>query len=294
MTDITREKKRLLDIYAKRYCRLKDPALCEHKPCTCSIAAEYRAFVNKTIPRDFREFTIFDFHGRLSKESALNLKIAADAKRQVLNFCYGSDASVEKIVALGKTPKNQAKLDQRSVVAKRVLAGHNVVVYGESAREVTQRISQEGTRNLIKEKPLGRTFVASIITKDVIKTRLDNRYPQLLMANYEWIQFSSLQKAITTESDDLVHLESCEWLVVDDITDTLVAASIQQKAFMQPQIDAFFDSRLRSQYSTLLVFKFDVIQRMTEIEPAFGISIMKIINDKNTCLILLSQSENDR
>lgn len=287
MTEITTEKKKLLAIYAKKYCSLNNPSLCTKKPCTCAVAAEYRAFINKTIPIDFRDFTIFDFDGKLKGEDfKLAASVAANAKCLVWDFCWGKSKLINKLSVLD-TNSRDALLDKESIIGYRISRGQNVIIHGESPKNVIEE--GDGKTHQVRAKPLGRTFIASLITKEVIKTRLDNRYPNLRIANYEWIGFSLLRDSILNGSDDMVHLESCEWLVVDDIPEESIGSSQQQKAYVQPKIDAFFSSRLRSQHSTLLVFRFDADRRISDIESTFGVSVAKIINDKRTCVIRLTQ-----
>lgn len=273
MTDITTEKHRLLEMYAKKYCN----SLCMKDVCSCAIAAEFRAFINKTIPEDFRNFSIRDFHGKVDEITRLNLQVAKIAKEQVFKYCWGNLSLLERLSLLSEDELNQA-----SVIGDRITRGYNVVIHGSSPKRIEK--SAEGI-NAVHEIPIGRTFIASLITREVIKQKLDSKFRNL---SFEWVQFSPLLQSIKNDGDDSIHYESCGWLVVDDIMENMLKASMAQKAFTETLLDSFFSHRVRQKRPTVLVFKFDIDKRRTEIESAFGVTINKIINDKNTCVISLS------
>jgi hypothetical protein len=277
MTDITAEKRRLLELYAKNYCGYDRPASCMKDSCSCAIAAEYRAFINRTIPDGFRQFSIRDFHGKVNEATRLPLQVARAAKEQVFKYCWGDLSLLERLSLLSEEELNQA-----SIIADRISRGHNVVIHGTSPKRIEKLL--EGNSS-VHETPIGRTFIASVITKEAIKLKLDPKFRSL---SFEWIQFNPLLQSIKNDGNDAIHYESCGWLVVDDITESMLKASLAQKAFTETLLDSFFSHRVRQKHPTVLVFKFDIDARRTEIESAFGVTINKIINDRNTCVISLS------
>ena len=279
MTDITAEKRRLLGLYAKKFCGLDNPANCMQASCSCSVAAEFRAFINKTIPDGFRNFSIRDFHGKTSEGTRLNLQVARAAKEQVFKFCWKDLSLLERLSILSEEELNKA-----SIIADRIARGHNVVIHGASPKQL---VNSDGGRT-VQESPIGRSFIASVITKEAIKLKLDPKFRYL---SFEWVQFNPLLQAIKADGEEATHYESCGWLVVDDITESMLKASPAHKAFAETLLDSFFTHRLRQKHPTVLVFKFDINARRSEIEGAFGVAINKIINDRNTCVISLTDPD---
>jgi len=280
MTDISNEKRRLLKIFAKTYCNLLDSNSCQKKPCSCAIAAEYRAFLNKTIPEGYRRFSIRDFHGKLNDKDSLNAKVAMEAKKKVLEYCWSGQNLIERLALM-----SDSDLDKASRMSERIKNGDNVIIHGDSKRKVKANPSL--TTNRVVEVPTGRTFVASIITKEAIKMRLDAEFRYM---GYEWIEFNSLVQKLTHDPENS-HYETCNWLVIDDILPSVLTGSVQQKAFLQPIWDSFFLSRLREKLPTVLVFKFDINNALNELESIFGSSWTRIINNKRTCQINLTEKE---
>lgn len=291
MTNITEEKQRLFNQYAKKWCKLKDPSKCTKDLCTCNLAAELRAFINMTIPPGFQDFTIKDFDGKLKNGFNLHPSVAALAKQNLFKYCWGKSNLLDR---LSITPDTD--LDNASIIAERLKRGHNIVIHGDSVRKISD--SFDGKTKVVKMLPLGRTFIASVATREVIKLRVNPKYPAYSAANYEWIEFNALFDVISSRnkvssygSDESFRLEICDWLVVDNITEQLLGASSAQKSFMTSFIDPFLYSRIKNKIPTVLVFRFDVDKRRLEIDNAFGISMGKIIDNKNTCVISLTQPD---
>lgn len=281
MPNISELKKHFLLQIAAKNCKVQDPENCPNKPCHCAIAAEWQAFVCNTIPQGFRKYTIKDFHGKLSESARLSLPVALHAKKQVFEYCWGDLSLLERLPLL-----TDEELRKHSKIAERLKLGHNVVIHGSSPKRVQR--SADAKTNSITELPLGRTFIASLIMHEALKLKLD---PQYRFLQYEWVSFSDLLQCIKDDDDRAVHYEACDWLVVDDITSTLLGASPASKAFIEPLLDSFFSRRIRQHLPTILVFKFDIKPRRTEIESALGVAIGKILNSKNTTVINLSDDE---
>jgi hypothetical protein len=283
MTNITEEKQRLLKQYAQKWCKIKDPSKCTKTPCTCSLAAEFRAFINITIPSGFQDFTIKDFGGRLKNGFDLHPSVAAEAKRKLFKYCWGKVELLDRLSIM-----SESDLDKASVISNRVKLGHNIVIHGDPLRRMSD--ASDGKTRILKTLPLGKTFMAAIATKEVIKLRVDPKHPEYSMSNYEWIEYSALYSAISDyDSRETANMEMCDWLVVDNIPESLMASSLAQKSYVIRFLDPFMYKRIKFKLPTVLVFRFDIEKRRTEIENSFGLSIMKIIDDPNTCVISLTQ-----
>ena len=292
MTDVTAEKNKWLQFFAKKYCGYSDARACTNDVCKCSIFAEYRAFVCKTIPEEFRSYSIRDFHGKLKDGSELNKTVAGKAKEQVFKYCWGDLSLLDRLAI---TP--DSVLNKASIMAERITKGHNVVIHGNPKKhmetvETTVKDNGFATENPYDEKrvliesKMGRTFIASILTLEALKLKADPKYRNL---NYEWVQFSDLLQQIKHDGDESIHYEGCNWLVIDDITEGPFRASNAQKAYTETLMDSFFSRRLSSKLPTVLVFKFDLDSRRNEMEAAFGVAVNKLINNKNTTIISLTQ-----
>jgi len=283
MTRITEEKQRLLKQYAKKWCKLGDPTRCTKVPCTCALAAEFRAFINLTIPQGYRDFTIKDFGGKLKNGFSLHPSIAAEAKRKLFKYCWGNSNLIDRLSIVP-----ESDLDKASIIAKRIKEGHNIVIHGDAIRKMSD--ASDGKTKVLKMLPLGRTFISAIATREVIKLRVDPKHPEHSVSNYHWIEYSSLYSKIADyENNEAINLETCDWLVVDNIPESLMASSLKQKAYTMRFFDPFIYNRMKARLPTVLVFRFDVEKRRSEIENSFGLSTMNIIDDPNTCVISLTQ-----
>jgi hypothetical protein len=294
MTDVTLEKQKWHKFFAKKYCGLNDASKCVKQSCACAVFADYKAFVCKTVPADFRSFTIQDFNGTLKDGTKLDSHVASTAKRKVFEYCWGDLSLLDRLAILKDTDLNRA-----SIMAMRVKNGHNVVIHGNQKKQIQTREVQPAKvdgfaedpaydeKRVLVESKMGRTFIASLITLEALKLKAEEKYRNL---NYEWVGFSSLLQSIRHDGEEAIHYEGCNWLVVDDITEGSFRASGAQKAYTETLLDSFFSRRLAAKLPTVLVFKFDIDSRRHEMESAFGVSINKIINDKNTAVISLTQS----
>ena len=156
----------------------------------------------------------------------------------------------------------------RSVMNQRLVHGNNVVIYGASTR------------------PIGRTMIASIIMKEAIKLRITQHARK---HTYDWIDFNTLVHEAKKESVDLTDYRSCDFLVVDNITNPF--RTVNQNTFIVDVIDPFFIGRFRDKLLTILVFKFDITNPSLLIENAFGGGMNQIIDSKRTYKIKLSDTE---
>ena len=280
MIDITPEKQRLLSLYAKKYCKIDNPANCNKSRCECALLAEYHAFKNMIIPEGYRKFTVKDFTGELGSGLFLDNVVAATAKKQVIDYCYGS----VPVDFIRKMSINS--IDTIPILRRRLENGNNIVIHGDATRQIVAANSGD---NIVSEKPLGRTFIASIITKEALKLKIDKDHYK---KHFDWVDFSNLTRVLKSNEDsdryEAQYYQECDWLVIDDITENTLASSPAQKAWTGQMYDAFFSNRYRDRLITVLIFRFDVNRRRSEVESAFGVSITKIIDDKKTYVIGLT------
>lgn len=285
MIEVSQEKQRLLQVYANEYCSI-DPSNCDKKPCNCNVMARYRAFLNLTIPRGYRNLTIKNFTGFIGREQCLTSKVAVNAKGKIVWFCWGN-ISLNDLNSM-----SESELDQSSIMGRRIKQGANIVIHGDSKRYMQNE--DESERKTLVTKPMGRTLVASLITKEALKLKIEREHR---MRHFDWVGFSDLVECLkqknydSLQSYESLHYEDCDWLVIDNITDHILNTTESARSYISQMLDAFFSHRLKQGRCTTLVFHFDVYKRLDEIEAVFGISIRKIIEDDYTHTILLTDKE---
>lgn len=286
MINITSEKQRLFPLYAQKYCGIQDRTLCTKDRCDCELLAELHAFRNCVIPSGYRKFNVSDFTGQLSDGSVLDDIIALKAKHQVCDYCYGK-GSLEKIKKI-----NVSDLYKLSIIDQRIENGSNVIIHGDSTRILKDSMSSNN--RFVKEKPLGRTFIASVLTKEALNLSIDSKHHT---RHFDWIDFSQLTRLLksSNKKDEVEsqYYEECDWLVIDDITDSPLLASPAQKSWLEPVYDAFFSTRYKSGLVTIFVFRFDINRRRSELESAFGVNITKVIDDPSSFVIGLTSERKD-
>jgi len=236
MINITDEKRRMLTVYQQRDCPNVLGRMCEKPSCQCELLAEYSALKNLLIPNGYANYTIKDFTGVLGKDGQLEAKTTIRAKKKVINYCYG-DVSLEEAQSL-----TEEELSQRSIIADRLNNGHSVVIHGDSSRVFSE--SNDDFSKVVKELPLGRTFIASVLSREAAGLSIQKEHHK---KSFEWIDFANLAKSLTGKSVDeryeSAYYEDCEWLVVDDISASSLMASNAQKAWTEPLYNAFFSYR---------------------------------------------------
>lgn len=267
MKNITIIKEKLENICAKKYCLIDSIQKCPNKQCTCAIAAETRAYMESIIPKSFINLSINDFNGR-NKDGVelVSATVLKKAKTILVNFIWESE-TIESV----KNKKSDELLISSSL-NKRRDNGSNLIIYSD----------KNGGNS-------GKTMVASIIMKEVIKNRLNCKNPQ----SYDWIPFSVLREKLINDSkmldrgineDHISDIKYADWLVVDDINID-VNSSKAQKAYTNSLIESFFQERLECKLPTIFIFRFDVDKE--DVEENFGVAISKIISDKSTYKISL-------
>ena len=237
-------------------------------------AAEIKALREAVIPDGFRKYTFDDFDGQVERGKSLSLGATIRAKEAVSQFCWGQPLS--DIVKMSSGDRAS-----RSVVGQRVTGGSNVVIHGDSLPDT----ASEGLRF----SPIGRTFVAAIMTREAISLKLK---PQHRMLTYDWVEFASLrQSVIDNDGEKLAEYQTADWLVVDNIVDSPLRSSQAAKDYLQSKLDPFFFYRLEYKRPTVLVFKFDVASRLHSVEESFGTALSRIVGSDKTFNVRLSDKD---
>jgi len=258
------EKKKIE--FASKYYKKRFTELDEKSSHLVTCAAEVWSYIENTVPEKFHKLTVFDFDGYSENGYQLREDITANAKDLVCKYCWGITwKDAKKKFSNEKAIKEFFK--NNSVMLERLENGINVVVFGESST------------------PIGRSMIASIILKQAIKLRILKGKKS---HNYEWVDFSMLKQSIKNDLDDLVIYQSCDWLVVDDVTYSMTSTE-RQKAYFSELINPFFIERYKNKLPTILIFKFDYRKDFFNVEECLGVGISNIINDNKTFKIPLSQ-----
>tara|TARA_Y100000034_G_C6762409_1_gene339673 strand:+ start:39 stop:833 length:795 start_codon:yes stop_codon:yes gene_type:complete len=229
--------------------------------CICKYAAEVQAYLYKILPSGYQNFTIFDFDGYDKDGTCLiDSEKVIQVKEQISQYCWGLKYSDVKNLGA----KDPLALDKRSMMDRRHLGGHCIVIHGDSDRKV------------------GRTLIASIILREAIRRRFSSNLNVLQI--YEWIEFAHLK--LYAKNDQLIDYQCADWLVVDNLGSVDQDAPRYIKEYITSIIDPFFISRFDKQLPTILVFKFNIHKE--PIQGLLGVGIDRIINNKSTMEIALS------
>lgn len=280
MNDISELKLKLASLIAKRDCGIEDYQMCDKSHCQCSLLAEVQAIKYSVIPKGFRNYTIRDFNGMDRKgRKLLSSSGAVKVGDQLSQFCWNCNLSEARKM-------DRSQLIQKSVIGKRIRKGTNIVIHGESAWGVQK--DEEG-RDYKIEKPLGRSLVASLLTKEAINLRAVKGYHTL---SYDWCEFPVLKRSLDNEdtcNEFFVH----DWLVIDGIDKHDFGGSERQKTYIAGKLDPFFFSRLSSKYSTIFIFQFDISFEAKRIEETFGRGMARAVYGDDTVHIKLIAGGSD-
>ena len=272
MKDITKIKEKLERYYASKckFCGCDNIAKCYNPDgCECKVAAETKAYLYSIVPYPYYRYTIWDFNGFTNNKMALSPKVINEAKAVLLKYCWAG-VKIEDLQE-NISSKKSLNLDKKSIMDERRDRGTNLLIYSPN------------------EFQTGKTFVASIVMREAIKRRA--RYGHSA-ETYDWISFVRLKHLIKKESDEIPHLESCDWLVVDDIPYDK-GMTVGSEAFLTSLIDPFFAERLEEGLPTIFVFKFDIDDPGNRWEDKFGMSISSIVKSRYSYKIKLFD-KNDR
>jgi len=258
---------------SKKYCKVDGVKSCPNETCTCKKIAEIRAYTKALIPSGFETCSINDFKGRnLEGEKVLDIKSTIKAKKDIIKYCWDidldSEVDIEKFKKISNTP---SELNKYSIIDNRRKQGNNLVIFGSGDRQ------------------MGRTLLASIVLKEVIKQRVK---PGKHIENYNWVQFKSLKQSIIDDDKNAMNYQTCDWLVVDNISNPQYS-SVQQQTFITDQIDPFFLYRSERELPTIFIFRFNILSKVNlrTLESNLGMAISDIVKNKQTTLVELKSSE---
>lgn len=273
MKNIENFKKELIQNFAQKYENKDADRLTEVQLKRISFIAEWWAYIYSVIPDDFEDFTIFDFNGcAVNKKdnrstNTISKRVAAVAKDKICLYCWG--IRWKEIYQQKKEDKESINtfLTNKSIMFDRCKHGNNIVIHGQS------------------DRPIGRTMLASIVMKEAIRLRVTQR---LRGQTYDWVDFGKLFQTIEQDTMELADYKSCDWLVVDNIIKK--PRSDKQTTLMSDLIDPFFLDRFYNKQPTILVFKFDIRDKLFDLEKMFGIGIGRIVESPKTFKISLSEN----
>jgi len=284
MKSIEKPLKVYIERYAEKYYSRKPDKLTKEEMADMLPIAKWAAFVDITIPDGFGNYTILDFNGYAinkkdnSKTITIPKAIAKRARNLICKYCW--NVPWRNIAEKKKQGQKavQEYLRTRSVMGKRYFDGNNIAIYGES------------------KKPIGRTMLASIVMNEAIKLR---HTKHVISHTYDWVDFSHLFREIErsmmdndhkggdNDSKDLIGYKTCDWLVVDNIQKKL--RSEKQNTLYSDFLDSFFHGRYESELPTILVFKFDIRDKLFDFEKTYGIGLSKMLESDRTIKIPLSE-----
>jgi len=262
MKDITCIRKKYEKIFAKNYCNIDDISLCKKKLCTCAKAAEVYAYIDGIVPEEFHKCNINNFNGKnKNNEIVLDVGISILVKKQIIKYCWDLE-----LKDFDNISSDIYELSKKSILNKRRENGNNIVIYGSSGVQ-------------------GKSFVASIIMKEVIKQRLK---PGKYIETYDWVEFNILRENVINDNEDSANSRSSDWLVIDNIDETIFATN-KQSSFIVSKLDPFFGYRLKNKMPTIFIFRFDIrksyfIQR---VEKLLGFSVLNTLKSDKTFTIPL-------
>lgn len=234
----------------------------------CQSVAEVRAFIDTLIDEEHRNLSIFNFTGKTrSGQMHLDTKEALRAKNLVCKFIWGYSWSDLKNIY--KTEDNIKKyISRNSVLMRRLKNGNNVAIYG-------------GLNGAC-----GRTMIASIIMKEVIKMRLFT--PDIVSQTYDWVDFQTLISSLRENTIEVPDYRTADWLVVDNIY-VEKGESRGSRAYRSGLLDPFFMYRLKNNLPTILVFQYDIRSGTEALYRTLGIGISSIVNSPRICRIPLNK-----
>jgi len=243
----------------------KHPVTDEREKAKIDLAAEILAYQKTVIPYPYAKYFITDFTGKYQGQDIIPNHIAIQAKQKLLDYCW-KDVKLKQLISIDTDVISF--LDQHSSIGYRKKFGHNVVICADRS---------------LSGGPSGKTLCAAIIIKEAIRKRIDE---ELSCDTYKWIGYSELKKILTDDDLAVSEYSTADWLVVDDID--IDVSSRKAQAYRTSFLDPFFSERINNKIPTILVFRFD-IEKIKLSEEDYGVAIYRMVNDKNTTRICLSQ-----
>lgn len=271
MKSIENNKKKYLIEFARKFYNKDMTELDKREYATLSVIAEIWALKSTIIPNGFEKFSIFDFVGYCQEGDdicKLNSNSVFKAKSALSQYCYGLKwADIKKENEQnGKTIRKF--LDNNSQMKNRYKNGNNVIIYGD--------------RNV-----KGKTMLSSIIMREAIDLRMLDTSQEY---TYDWCDLDILKNALIKESFEASDYRFCDWLVIDNIVEP--SGTPQQLSYFRSFMDPFFAERIKNHLPTILVFRYNVYNRLALTEEMYGHSVTSILSNKKSCKICLEKNIN--
>jgi hypothetical protein len=236
--------------------------------------AEVWAYTAAVVPKDCQFLELPDFTGVTANQDAvLKPEVVLTAQNRISKYCWGTYATK---VGAGLNP-NSADALKNSVIDQRRRDGTAVVIHGNP-------YASADANNLVPKK-LGRTLVASIIMKEVIKRRL---FVGHATDSYEWVQYQTIKTRVKAKDPEAIFgYQTCDWLVVDNIyLDEKGGDSL--RVYGQEMLDTVFMERIDQNLPTILVFQFDINSYANRLPDIVGVGLSQIAQNQNTFKISLT------
>lgn len=289
MKDITRIYETYLSAYKSNCSFWKDGACSRKGGCECVSPAEVAALTRTLLPQSCFLKHLEDFSGDVPGEgSVLPPAIVKTARDSVIEYCWGKGPFAPD------TNFNSIELLKRSVLSYRRREGHSLIIHGDSYHRTTRQetfqnrgMSHDVKVPVVKKKATGKTLLASIVLKEVIRQRL---FPGHLGDSYEWISFPSLKsKVMERENASIIDYQTCDWLVVDRIQ-PIDRVSENMRGYQLERLDTVFVDRIENNLPTILVFQFDITKDLEAdtLQEKLGLGVSMIAEKDTTFNICLS------
>jgi hypothetical protein len=245
-------------------------------------AACMEAYIEVNVPEEYHNYNLDDFEGiieegegdRRKKVKVLDEKIVAEARKQLIDFCW-------KDILKGEEYDKSSWL-VRSLLGDRRRDGTSLVIYGP--KWVADR-----TAHALKRKASGKTMLAAIVLKEVIKLRL---LPGHTADSYAWIDYTTLIHRLIAKAqgdnsfnNEIMDYGEVDWLVVDGIS-IIEKGSDAQKSFRANLLDRVFTERREAGLPNILVFQ-DNLRQVEDFQEQFGTALNSIVNSQRTKRISL-------
>lgn len=267
MKDISKVKKKI-QLQLIKTVTEKDPIKKEEEIKKCQMVAQTLALYYTVLPSGFSDASIFDFNGKNKKgdkKQLLSPAAVSTVKKQIIEYCWGKD---DKQNLIDIDMLSSSDLDKKSIMKQRRVQGKNVVICANSTKVVDQKM-QNSSR--------GKTFIASIIMRQAIKSRLNKGFYQ---QSYDWLKYSLIAEKMKKYDDEQLANSRCsDWLVIDDIG--------YESKYIRDIVDPFIMERLEDGLPTIFVCRFPV-SKMNE-EEWLGSGLSQVFHDRQTTIMNLDE-----
>lgn len=284
MKDISNLFEKYLAAYRKGCNHFQGGSCSRREGCDCVAPAEVWAFTEHLVPRSCFSKHLDSFVGVVPGEEdgqVLSPAVVAEAKRVLVEYCWGNvkyDAS---------TDFQSPQMLQRSVLDRRRNDGTSLIIHGNSQRGMTTKSPKGIPLPQVQKKSVGRTLLASIVMKEVIRRR---SFPGHVADSYEWVSFPALKSRVTDRDHSAItDYQTADWLVVDGIH-PLERVSDNMRGYQLEKLNAVFVDRIENRLPTILVFQFDITAdlRAGTLHEKVGLGMSQIVEDDTTFKINLS------